>query len=172
MMNIIVSSVRRCVSLGRRRRGYQEMNGAEKQVKADLESMGFKVFHDGFPDFLVSKDSNVFWVEVKSNMNKKDIVRPRQEEVHKILDDAGFPVVVVHQDWVDPKIIEILKKNQTKYLTTIQVANETNYGDDRARQLLDALTEKGYLKINTEHRPHRYYVVHIPNSVSQDVIGG
>jgi hypothetical protein len=69
------------------------MTPAERIVYDKLVADGYTVINKGWPDLLAYKDGEVLAVEVKQG---HDIVRPHQEECHRILRHAGMIVKSVY----------------------------------------------------------------------------
>jgi hypothetical protein len=72
------------------------MNKAEHIARRILESAGYEVLWNGWPDFLaISHSDRVIAVEVK-NMLTNDIVRPNQRAMALGLEEADVPVFTAH----------------------------------------------------------------------------
>lgn len=69
------------------------MTPAEQIVYDKLKAQGYKVLHNGWPDFLAHKDGKVIAVEVKY---ERDSLKASQAECHRLLDLAGLPVSTVY----------------------------------------------------------------------------
>ena len=54
------------------------------------------------------------------------------------------------------KVLAVFEGEHDSIQTSQSIAAKTGYGDDRARQLLNSLTDKGYLTCSDEHRPYSY----------------
>ena len=76
------------------------MNASETAVKNELERRGFKVYRNGWPDFLAVKKLDgkfrehlgVMGIEVKNNGDK---LSEAQTVIHRVLRQARLPVHVV-----------------------------------------------------------------------------
>lgn len=67
------------------------MNETEKIIRAKYEAQGYDVIHVGVPDFILLKDGEIEFVEVKS---KGGILNLRQHRAHAILKKHRFNVRV------------------------------------------------------------------------------
>lgn len=86
------------------------MNSLEKRFIKEAEGRGYKVYKNGWPDFLVSGSKAVFCVEVKS---LKGRLEEHQEAMHKALAEAGIETILYKGTWVDPlfeRSVERLEK--------------------------------------------------------------
>jgi hypothetical protein len=69
------------------------MTDSEEIVARDLVAQGARIYHTGWPDFLVLfPDGRIKCVEVKS---EQDTVKADQNAVHEILRQAGLTVEIV-----------------------------------------------------------------------------
>jgi len=75
------------------------MNKSEKKIKEKYERLGYKVYKNGFPDFMLFRDGKLEFSEVKY---WKDTLKPNQRTVRRLLQECGFKVRL---DRV-PKVIE------------------------------------------------------------------
>lgn len=116
------------------------MNALEQQIKAWLESRGFTVIQNGWPDFFCYQDnvnfqgrieSRFMAVEVKSNVDK---IKEHQAHVHNALRAAGVPTYVIR-----PKDFDSAVKTQCKIAFSPSsmkgMKNHLKEIDDRIAQL-------------------------------------
>lgn len=100
------------------------MTQSEKLIYDYLTRKGFKVFHNGWPDFLAvdEQSQKAYLIEVKL---PKEKLNPNQIEMHKWLTRLGIPVYTIREKK------ELLNANgkpliQGKQFLTIKVATEIN----------------------------------------------
>ena len=79
------------------------MNETEKKFYEEAKKRGWKVYRNGYPDFMLVSPNNpkhVFFVEVKKNMQP---LSKNQKRMFETLENLGLEVVVSHDgEWVDP----------------------------------------------------------------------
>ena len=82
-------------------------NEREDTVGEALDRLGYLSKKSGWPDFLVEDTENdfIFCIEVKS---EKDHVRSGQQLVHKILDKAGIPVIII-KAWANSDVHNLME---------------------------------------------------------------
>lgn len=84
------------------------MNTREREFKELVESTGFRVRRNGWPDFaIVDERGNIFsTVELKCGFDK---ISREQELMHEALQAADVPVVIVHESDI-PYYIDGLRR--------------------------------------------------------------
>lgn len=97
------------------------MTKSEKKAKLILESKGYKVYRDGYPDFLtITSDNKLEWIEVKSGLDK---ISKKQRKIFSILSKFGFNVFIYYDgekiDWekfryCKPKAYKEKRREQQK----------------------------------------------------------
>ncbi len=71
------------------------MNAFEKKVKLYLETLGYEVLRNGYPDFMIrrlGRYNGLGCVEVK---NRNDKLRPEQVKMIDALKKAGLPTYII-----------------------------------------------------------------------------
>ena len=72
------------------------MNANEEKIKQQLERQGFKVFRNGWPDFLVlNGNRSGFAIELKTG---RDSVKPEQKAIHAALAQLGIVTYVIRDN--------------------------------------------------------------------------
>jgi len=67
------------------------MNESESMVRLKYEEQGYDVIHTGVPDFILLKEGEIEFVEVKYS---QDELRENQRKVFNLLQKHGFSVRV------------------------------------------------------------------------------
>ena len=74
------------------------MTNEESKFKEDMKALGYTVYRNGYPDFLLEKDNMLVFVEIKNNF---DSIKPQQRRMFKLLQKHGIKVAICYGG--DPK---------------------------------------------------------------------
>jgi|ETNvirnome_2_130_1030620.scaffolds.fasta_scaffold06422_2 hypothetical protein len=93
------------------------MNTKETLLYEAMQKRGWRVFRNGWPDFLVLDKNTAKGCAIEFKA-KGDQIRPAQTEMHAALQELGIPTHIVREDFVDG-----LKKARTGFFMASNLEN-------------------------------------------------
>lgn len=87
------------------------MNDAEQKIFRKYQALGYDIIHVGVPDFLLLRNGEIKFIEVKS---PKDHLSREQEQCIEVLEEHGFKVLI---EAPDEKYAEPIKRPVKKTLS-------------------------------------------------------
>lgn len=90
-------------------------SAAEDKFTKEITKKGWKTIRNGWPDFLIYKDNEIAFVEVKRD-GKSDKLKRNQVQMLTLLTKAGFKCYV----WKPNRGLILFNPNDLYYLTTLK----------------------------------------------------